>query len=65
MWSWPAALLDTPDVVSLGEGWARMLTALVTHAETPDAGGWTPSDLPLVDLDQSEIDALEAVWRGR
>ncbi|MGW6654332.1 amino acid adenylation domain-containing protein [Streptomyces rubiginosohelvolus] len=65
VWSWPAALLDTPDVVSLGEGWARMLTALVTHAETPDAGGWTPSDLPLVDLDQSEIDALEAVWRGR
>ncbi|MFD9425547.1 MULTISPECIES: non-ribosomal peptide synthetase [unclassified Streptomyces] len=65
VWSWPAALLDTPDVVCLGEGWTRTLTALVTHADTPDAGGWTPSDLPLVDLEQSDIDALEAAWRGR
>ncbi len=35
------------------------LTALVRHAERPDAGGRTPSDLPLVRLTQSEIEQLE------
>ena len=33
--------------------------ALVRHAEQPNAGGRTPSDLPLVALSQDEIEGLE------
>ncbi|MFE9853676.1 hypothetical protein ACFYPN_33520, partial [Streptomyces sp. NPDC005576] len=33
--------------------------ALVAHAENPDAGGLTPSDLSLVPLTQHHIDLLE------
>ncbi|EHI42880.1 non-ribosomal peptide synthetase, partial [Rhodococcus opacus PD630] len=38
------------------------LAALATHAQTPDAGGLTPSDLPLVTARQSDIDHWEATY---
>ncbi len=63
--SWPRALLTHGAAAGLAAVWTRALTALVDHVRRPDAGGWTPSDLPLVDLDQSDIEALEAAWRDR
>jgi non-ribosomal peptide synthase protein (TIGR01720 family) len=61
-WSWPADLLTATEVAGLAEGWFRALRALVAHAGTPEAGGWTPSDLPLVGLDQNDINLIEAEW---
>ncbi|MFF4083541.1 amino acid adenylation domain-containing protein [Streptomyces sp. NPDC001777] len=58
--SWPRALFTTEEVTDLTELWLTALKALAEHAATPDAGGLTPSDIPLVDLGQAEIDALEA-----
>src|SRR5581483_2325949 len=58
-WRWAKALLDENDVRALAESWFAVLQALVRHAAAPGAGGWTPSDLPLVDLSQSEIERLE------
>jgi non-ribosomal peptide synthase protein (TIGR01720 family) len=47
-------------VRALAEGWFAALEALVRHVrEEPHAGGRTPSDLPLVDLTQTEIEAIE------
>ena len=46
-------------VRDLAQGWFRALTALVRHAERPEAGGRTPSDLPLLRLTQDEIDEIE------
>ncbi|WP_197319889.1 non-ribosomal peptide synthetase [Saccharomonospora sp. NB11] len=64
---WTAArrLLDETAVRELQQAWQSALTALATHAARlgPDGGGLTPSDLPLVRLEQSDIDALER--RGR
>ncbi|WP_141693643.1 non-ribosomal peptide synthetase, partial [Streptomyces sp. PTY087I2] len=60
-WSWPSELFREDEVRALAEGWFKALGALVTHAETPDAGGFTPSDL-LVDLNQNEIDLLSEEW---
>jgi hypothetical protein len=38
------------------------LRELITHCQTPDAGGYTPSDFPLAQLDQDELDrAFEEV----
>ncbi|WP_208860814.1 non-ribosomal peptide synthetase [Streptomyces griseoflavus] len=64
-WSWPAALLAEERVEELAHGWFRALDALVTHARRPDAGGRTPSDVPLLSLSQSALDRLEAVWRKK
>ncbi|MFJ2744337.1 amino acid adenylation domain-containing protein [Streptomyces sp. NPDC087440] len=57
--SWPGALFTEAQVAELAELWHQALTALALHAENPDAGGLTPSDLSLVPLSQQYIDLLE------
>jgi non-ribosomal peptide synthase protein (TIGR01720 family) len=59
-WSWPRELFTEADVRELAESWFAALRALVAHTRGPGAGGYTPSDLSLVSLDQDEIDDLEA-----
>ncbi|MGM1059511.1 amino acid adenylation domain-containing protein [Saccharothrix sp. Mg75] len=60
---WTAAGLVLPPaaVAGLQEAWATALGALAAHAGRigTGGGGLTPSDLPLVPLDQAAIDALE------
>ncbi|OPF70355.1 hypothetical protein VT50_0236865, partial [Streptomyces antioxidans] len=65
--SWPSGLLAESAARSLADGWAAMLTGLATHtSHTTDTdtgigiGGHTPSDFPLVDISQSELDEFEA-----
>ncbi|WP_315986295.1 non-ribosomal peptide synthetase [Streptomyces sp. or43] len=64
-WTWPGDLLKEEDVGSLSEAFVRALRAIAEHAQRPDAGGYTPSDLPLVSLDQAQIDRLQNKWGGR
>ncbi|KUN61421.1 hypothetical protein AQJ46_36870 [Streptomyces canus] len=63
-WSWADGILDESEVRDLAELWFRALEALADHAENPDAGGLTVSDVSLSLLDQSEIDLLEDEWRN-
>ncbi|MGW0026967.1 non-ribosomal peptide synthase/polyketide synthase [Rhodococcus sp. NPDC003383] len=58
-WSFPAGLLDTATVTALTAAWTRAATALADHVRDPHAGGLTPSDLPLVRLDQDTVERLE------
>ncbi len=62
-WTWAGALLDETAVRDLAETWFRALTALTQHAAQAGAGGWTPSDLALVDLTQGEIERLESEYQ--
>ncbi len=62
-WTWPGELLAEESVRQLAESWFGALNALAVHAEQPDAGGYTPSDLSLISLSQDEIDELEEEWR--
>ena len=64
-WTWPSDLLKEEDVEALAEAFTRALRATAEHADRPDAGGWTPSDLPLVSLDQAQIDRLQNRGGGR
>ncbi|MFJ4971756.1 amino acid adenylation domain-containing protein [Streptomyces sp. NPDC088755] len=64
-WTWPADLLKEADVEILSDTFIRALRAIAEHAERPDAGGYTPSDLPLVSLNQAQIDRLQNKWGGR
>jgi len=61
-WSWAPSLLGEAEVRTLAQDWFAALAALVRHAEQPDAGGHTPSDLPLVSLSQAEIERLEQAY---
>ncbi|WP_277820323.1 amino acid adenylation domain-containing protein [Streptomyces alfalfae] len=57
----PRQLLDAADVERLGRTWVRMLDGLAAHTEEPAAGGHTPSDFHLLDLEQDEVDQFEAI----
>ncbi|HVK24130.1 MAG TPA: amino acid adenylation domain-containing protein [Actinokineospora sp.] len=59
-WAWPGDLLAEADVRRLGELWFRALTAIAAHTAAPGAGGHTPSDFPLADVTQSDIERLES-----
>ena len=61
-WSWPAGLLSEDAVRELAQDWLQALNALVAHAATPGAGGHTPSDFPLIQLSQDELDSLAMDW---
>ena len=63
-WSWAQGVLDEAAVHDLAQCWFRVLAALVRHAERPDAGGLTPSDLTLVSLSQSEIAGSRGAAEG-
>ncbi|MBM7090754.1 amino acid adenylation domain-containing protein, partial [Streptomyces sp. S12] len=59
-WSWAGLAVAGPDAEAIARGWFRALEALAAHAARPDAGGFTPSDLELVEgLGQDEIDEFE------
>ncbi|MFD7257552.1 amino acid adenylation domain-containing protein [Streptomyces sp. NPDC059874] len=62
-WSYTGELFTDTEVADLADSWFRALAVLADHARAPQAGGHTPSDLPLVSLSQAEIDLLEADWR--
>ncbi|MFJ8795269.1 amino acid adenylation domain-containing protein, partial [Streptomyces sp. NPDC102462] len=56
----PAGVLDDAAAHRLGQAWLDMLRGLAAHTTGPAAGGHTPSDFPLLDLAQSQIEELEA-----
>ncbi|MGI5378894.1 amino acid adenylation domain-containing protein [Streptomyces sp. CA-251387] len=57
---WPSGVLDDAAARRLGQAWLDMLRGLAAHTAGPVAGGHTPSDFPLLDLAQSQIEELEA-----
>ncbi|MEU2080245.1 condensation domain-containing protein, partial [Streptomyces sp. NPDC013489] len=59
VWSWAGELLSEGRVAELARAWFEELTALVEAVAEGVAGGRTPSDFPLVELTQSEIETLE------
>ncbi|MFH8988386.1 condensation domain-containing protein [Streptomyces sp. NPDC017940] len=65
----PEGVLTRAEVAELAALWCAALRGLARHAEQPGAGGPTPSDVPLVHVAQTDIDAwqrrcpgLEDIW---
>ncbi|SCG06950.1 non-ribosomal peptide synthase domain TIGR01720, partial [Streptomyces sp. Ncost-T6T-2b] len=58
--SFPGRLFETTEVERLAILWTTALQSLGRLLDDPQAGGHTPGDFPLVQVDQPEIDALEA-----
>ncbi|POM23361.1 Dimodular nonribosomal peptide synthase [Actinomadura rubteroloni] len=62
-WTYAGELFAEADVAALAARWTGALRGLVAHvagAADGPVGGFTPSDLALVEVDQDEIDALAA-----
>ncbi|MFI0776430.1 non-ribosomal peptide synthase/polyketide synthase [Streptomyces sp. NPDC021212] len=57
-WFYSANLHREETVGELAGQFLRALRAIARHAAAPGAGGRTPSDFPLVSLDQSTVDRL-------
>ncbi|MBW5426191.1 hypothetical protein GKQ77_32335, partial [Streptomyces sp. BG9H] len=56
---WPRRLVRDTDAARLGRAWADMLGGLAAHTAAPASGGHTPSDFPLLDLAQDEVDEFD------
>ena len=55
----PAGLFAEADVQELAALWLEALGGIAAHANTPNAGGFTPSDFPLVKVTQGDIEMWE------
>ncbi|MCM2389957.1 condensation domain-containing protein, partial [Streptomyces albipurpureus] len=64
-YTWPTDQFNETDIQQLADSYLQALTALTQHATQPTSGGRTPSDLPLLNLNQADIDRLESVWRKK
>ncbi|MCP9489463.1 MAG: amino acid adenylation domain-containing protein [Solirubrobacteraceae bacterium MAG38_C4-C5] len=60
VFAWPREVFSEAEIAALGELWLEALAGLHAHAGEPGAGGHTPSDFPLVTLDQAELDGFAA-----
>ncbi|MGB8941339.1 MAG: condensation domain-containing protein, partial [Streptomyces sp.] len=59
--SWHGAVLDEAVAERVGHHWLDLLAGLAAHTTDPAAGGHTPSDFPLVELAQDEVEQFEAM----
>ncbi|MFF4139228.1 amino acid adenylation domain-containing protein [Streptomyces mirabilis] len=65
VFSFPAKILSTADVKALADLWIDALAALAHHVRNDArAGGLTPSDLPLVEVGQLELEVWEKAHHG-
>ncbi|MFD9076949.1 condensation domain-containing protein, partial [Streptomyces lasiicapitis] len=55
----PSGLLSQDEAEELAALWRTALEGVARHAGRPDAGGLTPSDVPLVTADQAQLEAWE------
>ncbi|WP_233530075.1 non-ribosomal peptide synthase/polyketide synthase [Antrihabitans stalagmiti] len=58
--AYPREVLRDDEVTEFAELWRTALLGLVAHTASGIAGGLTPSDVPLVSVDQTRIDLWEA-----
>ncbi|MEU3290710.1 condensation domain-containing protein, partial [Streptomyces longwoodensis] len=63
VWTWAPDLWSERHVRALADYWFRAIRGLVRHGERSGTGGHSPSDFPLTELSQHDIEQLEAAWR--
>lgn len=66
-WSFSQEIYRNTTVEKLAVGYIDALRSLITHCQSPDAGGFTPSDFAEFQQsqwNQADLDAITAVIRG-
>jgi amino acid adenylation domain-containing protein/non-ribosomal peptide synthase protein (TIGR01720 family) len=59
-WTYSKALHQQATVEKLAQGFIEALRSLIVHCQSPNAGGFTPSDFPQMQFSQQELDELMA-----
>ena len=59
-WSYSQGMYRTETIKALANGYIEALRSLITHCQSPDAGGYTPSDFSEANLNQQELDQFLA-----
>jgi non-ribosomal peptide synthase protein (TIGR01720 family) len=59
-WTYSENVHRRETIEALAAQFDRSLRALIEHCQSPDAGGFTPSDFPEAELSQSQLDGLLA-----
>jgi natural product biosynthesis luciferase-like monooxygenase protein/amino acid adenylation domain-containing protein/non-ribosomal peptide synthase protein (TIGR01720 family) len=57
-WNYSEKIYHSSTIERLAEWFVKALQTLLEHCQSPDAGGFTPSDFPEADLSQAEIDEI-------
>ncbi|MEH2032602.1 MAG: non-ribosomal peptide synthase/polyketide synthase [Nostoc sp.] len=57
-WTYNQKLHQTATIERLAQGFIEALTALISHGNSSEVGGYTPTDFPLAELSQQELDAI-------
>jgi non-ribosomal peptide synthase protein (TIGR01720 family) len=57
-WTYSPAIHKRETVERLAQDYMDALSAIITHCQSPDAGGYTPSDFPGAKLNQKDLDKL-------
>jgi amino acid adenylation domain-containing protein/non-ribosomal peptide synthase protein (TIGR01720 family) len=60
VWVYDSAAEPRPAVERLAAAYMDALRAYIEHCRTPEAGGYTPSDFPHLEVSQEELDDLLA-----
>jgi non-ribosomal peptide synthase protein (TIGR01720 family) len=63
-WGYASELFAEEEIAELGGLWFEALRSLADHAEREGSGGFTPSDMDLVEISQDELDELAAELDG-
>ena len=56
VWTYSANVHDESTVEQLAQVYLATLRALIAHCQSPEAGGFTPSDFAMTDLEQDELE---------
>ena len=57
-WTYSERMHRRDTVAGLAQGFIEALRMLIRHCQSPEAGGYTPSDFPTMRLSQQELDEL-------
>lgn len=57
-WTYSEQIHKLTTIEQLTTGYVQALRSLITHCQSPEAGGYTPSDFPKAQLSQSDLNKL-------
>ncbi|MDZ8224136.1 non-ribosomal peptide synthetase [Nostoc sp. ChiVER01] len=57
-WIYSTNIHQHATIATLAQDFVKILQGLIAHCSSPESGGYTPSDFPLVNLNQLELDQL-------
>jgi non-ribosomal peptide synthase protein (TIGR01720 family) len=57
-WSYSEAVHRRETIERLANGYLTALLAIIRHCQSPEAGGYTPSDFPLAGVSQADLEKL-------